>query len=649
MRYKLILLLVLVFCGQVLATTSPVYVRTDGHDSGTGAENTTNASTGAFLTINYARQHVSFPAEIRIQIGDYNEANIAIYNAAHKAYYFVGWNNTVKNTDANLVVWRCSHATDVFEETSPFDDCNIEALTMRSNAPSPNQLIYTSDSNLTITNCILGSGSDVAPAVSLISLATKTAPDRFLTVTNSALNGERILSGLGLESFTFTGNDCNITGASTTAGAIWMAGAQGPMIISNNIFRDTSAKATLYLEPTGTRAQMPDVNISGNSFTFVKQAIYDYNAMALTINNNHFKQSTAGTAATIQTDTTSTCPNIRITNNIFEPNSTGSTVCFDYTVNTAPDLNNVIITGNSFTADSNGIAVQIGGTKNLGSNVFLANNTVNSAMPTNGAYAFCIGLDGGYTDPIGGVVIRNNTVQCTGAGRTSHAILVGNNVKIGEVSYNNISGGNYQLVIKGQTITAHHNILNGPKTLLLKGAAYCNVFNNTCYATGGTGSYALGLSQQNNTGAGIYYQHHNQIYDNIFDAGNAAYVIGTDADLYGIYGVSDDYINNNCYVNGTSGFARLELTTNTATVIPDLATMKTTWLMWTNHGVVNFPLNDTNSISIDPKFKNVDSNDFSLLGNSPCINAGTPTPNGGKTTIGAWQPKKQNGSVILGK
>jgi hypothetical protein len=60
-------------------------------------------------------------------------------------------------------------------------------------------------------------------------------------------------------------------------------------------------------------------------------------------------------------------------------------------------------------------------------------------------------------------------------------------------------------------------------------------------------------------------------------------------------------------------------------------------------------LNDTNSISIDPKFKNVDSNDFSLLGNSPCINAGTPTPNGGKTTIGAWQPKKQNGSVILGK
>ncbi|MGB7581777.1 MAG: hypothetical protein WBL85_04945 [Sedimentisphaerales bacterium] len=57
----------------------------------------------------------------------------------------------------------------------------------------------------------------------------------------------------------------------------------------------------------------------------------------------------------------------------------------------------------------------------------------------------------------------------------------------------------------------------------------------------------------------------------------------------------------------------------------------------------------TTDIIANPLFKDKDANDFSLWGSSYCINRGMSTQSGGSSTIGAWQPKKQNSSVILAK
>ncbi|MGA2324285.1 MAG: hypothetical protein ABSG22_10600 [Sedimentisphaerales bacterium] len=643
MRYKLITILLILFvCGQALATNY-YYIQADGSDSNTGATEGTNA----WKTVGHALGAVTFPAEIRVEPGTYTETTSKeFYWSTSKALTINGWNNGQANTDPTLVVLDFNASDCMYWDSGSKGTITLTNLTLRNIKPSPGDLIDfgSGDVNGVVNNCILGNPSDGAPSSGFFHGGSNATPTRSLSITNSTLPvSGYLIEMVGLNGLIFTGNTATITGAGTSAGAIWISGVNGPITITGNSITDTSAKPTIFLNPSGT--PLPDVNISNNpTFSTVNMAISDYNVNSLTVNGNAFTESSAGTISLIQLDHTSVLKNVRITNNIFHPNSTNPTINANYSAGAAPDLNNVIITGNTFTSTfgSAGAAISVSGTKNTGSNIFVADNTITLAMGTAGSYGIQIGLDGGITDPIGNAVIRHNVVTLSGA-QAKHAVIVGNNVQSGEVAYDTVMGGNYQIVIKGQKINVHHNIANGPCSLLLKGASNCNVFNNTCHSTG---SYAFGLSSQNDVGFGVVYQSHNQIYNNIFDGAGATYAIGTDADSYGVYGVSDNYINFNCYVNGTSGFADIELTANTATVIPDLATMKADWLTWANHGVVNFPLNDVNSISADPRFRNKDTNDFSLLPSSPCINA-VPTLDGGKSTPGAWQPPKQNSSVIL--
>ena len=48
---------------------------------------------------------------------------------------------------------------------------------------------------------------------------------------------------------------------------------------------------------------------------------------------------------------------------------------------------------------------------------------------------------------------------------------------------------------------------------------------------------------------------------------------------------------------------------------------------------------ESTDLTVDPLFVDPDNGDFRLKPKSPCINAGTPTPEDGFTSIGAWQRK----------
>jgi hypothetical protein len=252
----------------------------------------------------------------------------------------------------------------------------------------------------------------------------------------------------------------------------------------------------------------------------------------------------------------------------------------------------------------------------------IIDNNNNSAA--DGNVAVYIGVDGDKApNPIGNVKFYNNTVRFIGK-RTSHALLIGKGANGGYYAYNDVNGGDIALVVKGNYNTIENNIFRTPWSAgdinyagLIKGGSYNTVRNNT-FVTNYWAAFVVanGVSDACSAGNVIV---NNICYNNKVAPDNYALCCRNDP-------CANNIINNNCYYGGASPIY-------VNGVGKSLAEAQTWWnTLPCEYG------NDSNSISADPLFVDAANSDFSLLPASPCINA-VNTLNGGKMTIGAWQPK----------
>ena len=129
----------------------------------------------------------------------------------------------------------------------------------------------------------------------------------------------------------------------------------------------------------------------------------------------------------------------------------------------------------------------------------------------------------------------------------------------------------------------------------------------------------------------------NIVYNNIIDGSRASYCVTFDFNPWHSW----DYFNYNCYLAGSGALSNLGSKSYGSTA--DLLQQQTRWSIWSD----NYPLNDANSIEVDPLYIDFTGDDFHLRQGSPCLNTGKPGASGGYTTIGAWNSYSDSDIIDL--
>ncbi len=247
--------------------------------------------------------------------------------------------------------------------------------------------------------------------------------------------------------------------------------------------------------------------------------------------------------------------------------------------------------------------------------VIVKNNHVSTANNTTTSVGILIGIDGPTnSNPLGNVFVSGNVCKYTGSSN-SHAMEIGSGADSAEVSYNYLDGGDIQLVIKSEYVKAHHNVCVDNKGILLKGAGFCSVSNNTVYSDD---SYCISWSTDTDEPV------NNTVVGNIF------YASGAVPCLYTI--INDDRENfwdSNLYYTAHTYIADFG-----GSDLADLANLRSHWDAYAGiHGSTI----DDNSIgkSVDPLMVDPANGDVRLKPGSPCVNAIAKSIGvGGDTVIG---------------
>jgi parallel beta-helix repeat protein len=263
-----------------------------------------------------------------------------------------------------------------------------------------------------------------------------------------------------------------------------------------------------------------------------------------------------------------------------------------------------VINNNTITTVS-GKAINVG---QYATHCEVIGNTINNAGV---GYGVIVGLDADTSaHHLGAVWVLSNTVTGT-TGESGHGILLGAGVNYAECAKNtisltalNTSGLNIGIVVKGEGINIHDNLVKAYRCIYLKGGSRNKITNNTCYSTGG---YALtwGISTDN--------PENNTITNNIFDASGGLYSVYI---IDGSHG--NNYLDYNCYTAGSSGLMHDHGTTSDYTWTTWKAQI-TTWsladLFWAE--------NDAHSIEADPQFIDAANGNFKPRNSNLRIDADT--------------------------
>jgi hypothetical protein len=184
---------------------------------------------------------------------------------------------------------------------------------------------------------------------------------------------------------------------------------------------------------------------------------------------------------------------------------------------------------------------------------------------------------------------------------------------------NYISGGDYQIVVKGNSNVLENNIAYGPMACYIVDANDTTIRNNTFV---GTSNFALRWIKVLTYDAGPLYSY---IENNIFyAAAGCAYAV----DIATVNNTYYGWLDYNCYFGGDINVIRFNsvgYSTIAALVAGQI------WKDWREQNL------DQYSIVANPQFVDAANGDFRLQTGSPCVNAGKPTVATGWTSIGAWQ------------
>jgi hypothetical protein len=242
---------------------------------------------------------------------------------------------------------------------------------------------------------------------------------------------------------------------------------------------------------------------------------------------------------------------------------------------------------------------------------WIEGNVITINTSSNAGYGIQMGAEGVTTNSLGEVVVRGNAISFTGSDN-SHGILIGANAAESEVAFNYISGGDQQIVLKGSRMIVHHNVTQGANGIYLKGSVKSKAFSNTIVSTAG---YALGIGENTTDGAQVSTEQC-LIYDNIITQSHpSGYIISNDNAAGGVSDPNDNYIDYNCYYNLGAKHALIQGEDDPN----DLAEMQLLWTTWEPANFSLCPLNDENSIEVNP---NLDAN---YQAKNPALNgAGTP-------------------------
>jgi parallel beta-helix repeat protein len=209
------------------------------------------------------------------------------------------------------------------------------------------------------------------------------------------------------------------------------------------------------------------------------------------------------------------------------PVGTGNTVTASAIYANSNSYNGI----NDITIDSNVIT----GTNAVGSGINLATTTqramariaiTNNLITTSTYYGIIVGQDTANASlkTITNLTITGNSINIVG----SHALILGCGVVSGNVANNNISGGQYGIILKentGCTVTGNYAVGGSMSSLLFKGANNSTVSNNKFLNTTALG-HVIGvrIGETGSKSSG------NSFTNNICVSGNPADLFSWDAD-----------------------------------------------------------------------------------------------------------------------
>ncbi|MGD1041705.1 MAG: hypothetical protein ABR913_01430 [Sedimentisphaerales bacterium] len=613
MRYKLILILVLVFCSIVYASNNI---------------DVNSAGGGNYTTISDALSGCSDGDVIRVWYGTNGvyEEGLAISNATTDTKTIT----IQKYPGEGAISIRPTGTTYPLRSLNEDEGGTITISDMNfdcSSSSASYNVYAQGKQNFVLTNCLFTgiqycglyatSGTNTINRSITINGGTMKTP-AYGAYPVMCKDGNLTLNGMTLDSSANGSYALFYESASSDAGNVTLSG--------DTI---TSADIAVYLEAIGT---LPSANISGCTISTPKQGIYTTN----TITDFNASYNTITTSLTGIYLIRAVLTNSNINNNII---TTGGDVSgatgIDWesgTGTTCHICNNMISGGRE--------GIEMSGTYGF-TNAVINNNTVSIATATQGV-GILLGCNEHYYDTSGDGALSQTDANATqqadvsynsvtlsgGETAKSHAMGVmqgWNNVRI---YGNRIIGGNDSLVIKGRYYDISYNTISGSSLacIYLCGAQSCKVKNNTCVALGKGAALEISSNKSDTSPINPLY---NTITNNIFDANLSHYSFEID-DTSKHYST---YMNYNCIRGGVNKLAFLN-----GSVITTLALLQSQWATGTFDTANFWLLNDANSINADPQFKDATNGDYSLQSYSPCINSGMPM-GGGNTTMGAWQPK----------
>ncbi len=288
-----------------------------------------------------------------------------------------------------------------------------------------------------------------------------------------------------------------------------------------------------------------------------------------------------------------------------------------------------------------------------------------TSSDTNLFPAVCLGeeIDGYVGTGFGQIEISDCNILSANYG----ALWLYNGADGAVITRNKTKGYTHSLMLASSYNQFSFNVCRGYLPLFVVGD-YQVVNNNTVYqsAEGSATAFLVGLPAAMVSYNYAPFPHNNKIYNNIFVGNSTVGYAYWDYDgqggndhskrgeqkewtstcvpsrRNGETDLMNDYMNYNCYWNmsatgrDNNKICKIGSYGGTAADCNSIAAMRAIWATWnTQYGSIN----DNHSIVADPLFADAANDDLRLLPSSPCLYAGMPTIDGGRSSMGAYQSK----------